>query len=75
MYESVVSGTLYHLFPENTWYRGRYPGNPVSNACGDSKERHENTIKMYRDLSFKTITTGQLADDIGGIQELIAAFV
>ena len=75
MCESGNSCTLYHLFPENTWYHGRYPGNPVSDACGDSKERHENAVKMYNDLSFKTITTGQLADDYESVEELIEAFV
>jgi len=63
------------LFTANTAYARKYLPLVVSDACGDSKERHENAIKMYSDLSFKTITTGQLADDIGSVEELIEAFV
>ncbi len=63
------------LFTANTAYARKYLPLVVSDACGDSKERHENAIKMYSDLSFKTITTGQLADDYGSVEELIEAFV
>ena len=63
------------LFTANTAYARKYLPLVVSDACGDSKNRHENSIKMYNDLSFKTITTGQLTDDYQSVKELIETFV
>ena len=63
------------LFTANSAYLQKYLPLVVSDACVDTKERHENAIEMYGDLSFKTITTGQLADDYQSIKELIETFV
>lgn len=63
------------LFTANSAYLRRYLPLVVSDACADTEKRHENAIKMYGDLSFKTITTGQLTDDYPSIKELIEKFV
>ena len=63
------------LFTANSAYLRKYLPLVVSDACADTGKRHENAIKMYGDLSFKTITTDQLADNYQNIEELIEAFV
>ena len=63
------------LFTANSAYQRKYLPLIVSDACADTGDRHENALKMYGDLSFKTITTSQLADDYQSINELIEAFV
>lgn len=63
------------LFTANAAYLRKYLPLVVSDTCADAKERHGNAIEMYSDLSFKSITTGQLADNYQSIKELIEAFV
>ena len=63
------------LFTANSAYLRNYLPLVVSDACADTVERHKNAIEMYGDLSFKTITTDQLADDYKSIEELIETFV
>ena len=63
------------LFTANSAYLRNYLPLVVSDACADTKERHGNAIEMYSDLSFKTITTDQLANDYQSIKELIETFV
>ena len=63
------------LFTANSAYQRKYLPLVVSDACVDTKDRHENALEMYGDLSFKTITTSQLTADIQSINELIKDFV
>ncbi len=63
------------LFTANSAYLRKYLPLVVSDACADTKERHDSALEMYGDLSFKTVTTSQLNDDIQSIKELIEAFV
>ncbi len=63
------------LFTANSAYLRNYLPLVVSDVCADKVERHENAIAMYGDLSFKTITTGQLSDDFKSIKKLIETFV
>ncbi|MFA9496348.1 MAG: cysteine hydrolase family protein [Candidatus Bathyarchaeota archaeon] len=63
------------LFTANSAYLRKYLPLVMSDACADTKERHENALEMYGDLSFKTITTSRLIDDIQSINELIKDFV
>lgn len=63
------------LFTANSAYLRKYLPLVVSDACADTKERHEKALEMYGGLSFKPITTGQLADDYQSIKELIETFV
>jgi nicotinamidase-related amidase len=63
------------LFTANSAYLRKYLPLVVSDACADRKERHEWTLKMYKDLSFKLITTGQLSDDYQSIEKIIETFV
>ena len=63
------------LFTANSAYQRKYLPLVVSDACADSGDRHKNALEMYGDLSFKTITTSRLTDDIQSINELIEDFV
>ena len=63
------------LFTANSAYLRNYLPLVVSDACADTEERHKNAIEMYGDLSFKTITTDQLADDYHGVKKIIETFV
>ena len=63
------------LFTANSAYQRKYLPLVVSDACADTGNRHENALEMYGDLSFKTITTSRLIEDIQSINELIKDFV
>ena len=63
------------LFTANSAYQRKYLPLVVSDACADTGDRHKNALEMYGDLSFKTITTSRLTDDIQSINELIEDFV
>ena len=63
------------LFTANSAYLRKYLPLVVSDACGDSVERHKRVLEMYADLSFKQITTNQLAEDYQSIKKLIETFV
>ena len=63
------------LFSANSAYLRRYMPLVVSDACGDTVERHLNTLSMYSDLSFKQVTTRQLIEDYPRVEQLIEAFI
>jgi nicotinamidase-related amidase len=63
------------LFTANSAYVRKFLPLVVSDACADTKERHDNTLEMYGDISFKIITTGQLCYDYKSIKKLIETFV
>ena len=63
------------LFTANSAYQRKYLPLVVSDACADTGTRHENALEMYVNLSFKTITTSRLIEDIQSINELIKDFV
>ncbi len=51
------------LFSANSAYLRKYLPLVVSDACGDTPERHRAALEMYSDLSFKQVTTKHLAED------------
>jgi nicotinamidase-related amidase len=63
------------LFTANSAYLRRYLPLVVSDACGDTSERHKNVLRMYSDLSFKEVTTDQLDKDYESIKKMIETFV
>ena len=63
------------LFTANSAYLRKYLPLVVSDACGDTVERHQRVLDMYSDLSFKQVTTNQLADDYPNIVKLVETFV
>lgn len=72
-----ISGTetsVCILFTATSAYLRQVMPLVVTDACADTPERHNATLKMYEDLSFKTVTTGQLVDDYESIEKLISQF-
>ena len=63
------------LFTANSAYLRKYLPLVVSDSCGDTVERHQHVLNMYSDLSFKQVTTDQLAEDYPRIVKLIQTFV
>ena len=63
------------LFSANSAYLRKYLPLVVSDACGDTPERHKTALKMYTDLSFKQVTTKQLAEDYPSVERLMETFV
>ena len=63
------------LFTANSAYLRKYLPLVVSDVCGDTVERHQRVLDMYSDLSFKQLTTDQLADDYPSILKIMETFV
>ena len=63
------------LFSANSAYLRKYLPLVVSDACGDTPERHRAALEMYTDLSFKQVTTDQLVEDYPSIEKLMETFV
>lgn len=63
------------LFSANSAYLRKYLPLVVSDACGDAAERHKTALEMYSDLSFKQVTTKQLAEDYPSVEKLMETFV
>ena len=47
----------------------------VSDACADEPMRHEATLRMYRDLCFKTVTTNRVRYEWQSVEHLVEQFV
>ena len=63
------------LFSANSAYLRKYLPLVVSDACGDTPERHKTALEMYTDLSFKQVTTKQLAEEYPSVERLMETFV
>jgi len=63
------------LFSANSAYLRKYLPLMVSDASGDTPERHKAALEMYTDLSFKQVTTKQLAEDYQSVERLMETFV
>ena len=62
------------LFTANSAYLRRFVPLVVSDACADEPSRHGDALRMYGDLSFKTVTTAQVRDDWESVLDLMAQF-
>jgi isochorismate hydrolase len=62
------------LFTATSYLRGIVPI-VVSDACADEPMRHEATLRTYRDLCFKTVTTIQVRDEWQSVECLVEQFV
>lgn len=63
------------LFSANSAYLRGYLPLVVSDACGDTVDRHRAILKMYGDLSFKQVTVEQLINEYEKIEAVIESFV
>jgi nicotinamidase-related amidase len=63
------------LFTATSAYLRRIVPLVVEDACGDEWARHEATIRMYRDLCFKTATTAQVQRKWDAVLHLAETFV
>jgi len=62
------------LFTATSAYLRRIVPLVVEDACGDELARHEATLRMYRDLSFKTVTTAQAQRGWDAVMQLVETF-
>lgn len=62
------------LFTATSAYLRGFVPLVVTDACADEPERHEATLRMYRDLCFKTVTTKQVRDEWPSIASLVGLF-
>jgi len=63
------------LFTATSAYLRRIVPLVVADACADEPSRHEATLRMYGDLCFKTVTTGQVQSEWTSVVSLIGRFV
>lgn len=62
------------LFTATSAYLRRIVPLVVTDACGDEPARHEATLQMYANLSFKTVTTAQIEHEWDEVRQLAAGF-
>jgi nicotinamidase-related amidase len=62
------------LFTATSAYLRRIVPLVVEDACGDELARHEATLRLYRELSFKTVTTAQVQREWDGVIQLVENF-
>lgn len=63
------------LFTATSAYLRRIVPLVVSDACGDTPERHAATLQMYDRLSFQTVTTDEVVNDLDGVVQRVAVFL
>jgi nicotinamidase-related amidase len=62
------------LFTATSAYLKRFVPIVVSDACADSVERHEATLRMYSGLCFQSVTTAQVQNDLPSVLRLAEPF-
>ena len=62
------------LFTAAAAYLKRLVPLVVSDACADSPERHEATLRMYTGLCFHSVTTAQVQNDLSSVIHLAEQF-
>ncbi|MBI5879261.1 MAG: cysteine hydrolase [Chloroflexi bacterium] len=62
------------LFTATSAYLRRIVPLVVRDACGDSADRHAVTLQMYDRLSFQTVTTDDVVNDLDGVVQRAAVF-
>jgi nicotinamidase-related amidase len=63
------------LFTANSAYLRRLVPIVVSDACADTPERHEATLRMYSGLCFQSVTTAQVQENLSAVLGLAEPFV
>jgi nicotinamidase-related amidase len=62
------------LFTAASAYARRLVPLVVRDACADSAERHDATLRLYEGLCFRGITAAQVRDDLASVAHLAARF-
>jgi len=62
------------LFTATSAYLRRIVPFVVRDACGDTPERHAATLQMYDRLSFQTVATDDVVNDLDGVMQRAAIF-
>jgi nicotinamidase-related amidase len=62
------------LFTATSAYLKRFVPLVVSDACADSVEQHEATLRTYSGLCFQSVTTAQVQNDLSSVLHLAARF-
>jgi nicotinamidase-related amidase len=62
------------LFTATSAYLKRFVPIVVGDACADTPERHEATLRMYGGLCFQSVTTAQVQDNLSAVLGLAEPF-
>jgi nicotinamidase-related amidase len=63
------------LFTAASAYQRKIVPLVVTDACADTPEKHEATVRTYDGLCFQGVTTGQVQHDLASIIDLAGRFV